>query len=45
MESFKTKKLHLDFDFTIKQLYKLLNLPPNARITKRLAIYKIMTNF
>jgi len=29
----------------IKQLYKLLNLPPNARITKRLAIYKIMTNF
>jgi len=28
-----------------KQLYKLLNLPPNAIINKRLAVYKIMTNF
>lgn len=29
----------------LKQLYRLLNLPPNSRVRKRLAIYKIMTNF
>jgi len=29
----------------IKQLYKLLNSSPNAKITKHLTTYKIMTNF